>query len=118
MKGIEIISIPVTDQQRSKKFYQDVGFTLVTEAPFDKNQKWVQLSLPQGPSITLVTWFKKMPAGTVQGLVIETENLEKEIERLHVKGITVGKIDFLPWGKFAGLEDPDGNGLSLHQKNE
>ena|SRR5215216_6619939 len=117
MKSIEIISIPVTDQQRSKKFYQDIGFKIVAEATFDKNQQWVQLGLPEGgPSITLVTWFKKMPAGSIQGLVIETENLEKEIETLSSKGITVGKIDHLPWGKFAGLEDPDGNGLSLHQK--
>jgi hypothetical protein len=58
MKAIEIISIPVTDQERSKEFYKRLGFNVLIEAPFEKDSKWVQMGLPgDGPSITLVTWF-------------------------------------------------------------
>ena len=56
-----------------------------------------------------------MPAGSVNGFVINTDNLDKEIEELTAKGITVGKIDQTPWGKFAAVTDPDGNRFSLHQ---
>jgi catechol 2,3-dioxygenase-like lactoylglutathione lyase family enzyme len=116
MKAIEIVSIPVTDQQRSKKFYEDLGFTLIAEAPFAGGQKWVQLGFPgHDASITLVTWFPNMPAGCVQGLVIKTDSLEQDIEELNAKGIETGKIDNTPWGRFVNVKDPDGNTISFHQ---
>ena len=46
----------------------------------------------------------------------ETEDIEKDIRVLKEKGIEVGKIDDQPWGRFAWMKDPDGNGLCLHQK--
>jgi predicted enzyme related to lactoylglutathione lyase len=116
MKSIEIISIPVTDQARSKEFYLQLGFSLLVEAPFGGGSQWVQLALPGSDvSITLVTWFDNMPPGCINGLVIKTDDLAREIEELTAKGITVGKIDQTPWGKFAAVIDPDGNRLSLHQ---
>jgi len=117
MKSISIISIPVTDQQAAKEFYLKLGFTSLVEAPFEKNQNWVQLALPgqESVSITLVTWFDNMPAGCINGFVINTDNLDKDIEELTAKGITVGKTDQTPWGRFAAVLDPDGNRLSLHQ---
>lgn len=116
MKAISIISIPVTDQQAAKEFYLKLGFKLLVEAPFDTN-KWIQLALPgqEVVSITLVTWFPNMQPGCLNGFVIDTDDLEKDIEELAAKGITVGKIDQTPWGKFAAVIDPDGNRLSLHQ---
>lgn len=117
MKSIEIISIPVSDQQRAKTFYQQLGFELITEAPFEGGQNWVQLGFPDSNvSITLVTWFDNMPPGCINGLVIKTDDLEKDIEELTAKGISVGKVDDTPWGKFAAVIDPDGNHLSLHGK--
>jgi predicted enzyme related to lactoylglutathione lyase len=116
MKTIEIISIPVTDQGRSKEFYQKLGFNILIEAPFDKGQQWVQLGLPgDGPSITLVTWFPNMPPGSISGFVIKTADVEKDTEEFTAKGIEVGKIDNTPWGKFLSIKDPDGNTISFHQ---
>ena len=116
MKAIEIISIPVTDQGRSKEFYQKLGFNVLIEAPFGKDSQWVQMGLPgDGPSITLVTWFAKMPPGCVQGLIIKTDDVEKEQKELIEKGIETGMIDPTPWGKFLPVKDPDGNYLSFHQ---
>ena len=116
MKAISIISIPVTDQEAAKQFYLKLGFKILVEAPFE-TQKWIQLALPgqEAVSITLVNWFPNMPAGSVNGFVIHTDDLDKDIEELTAKGIIVGKIDETPWGKFAAVTDPDGNRLSLHQ---
>lgn len=116
MKTIEIISIPVTDQQRGKEFYQKLGFELRNEVPFGKDQLWLQLGFSgQDASITLVNWFPQMPPGCITGFVIQTENIEAEIKDLNSKGIKVGAIDNTPWGKFASVKDPDGNTMSLHE---
>jgi catechol 2,3-dioxygenase-like lactoylglutathione lyase family enzyme len=116
MKTVEIISVPVKDQQKSKDFYVRLGMKLLREEPFGKDQSWVQLGFKDGgPTLTLVTWFEKMPAGSMQALVISTDDIEKDVKELKAKGIEAGKIDNTPWGKFSTIKDPDGNTLSLHQ---
>ena len=107
MRKIEIIMLPVSDQQKAKEFYLKLGFEILVEAPAQHGENWVQLGLPnQETSISLATF---------QGLIFETDDIEKEIESLKIKGIELGKIDDTPWGKFAWLNDPDGNKLCLHQ---
>ena len=114
---IAIISIPVTDQAASKSFYLDVlGFVVLNENPMGPNQTWVQLTLPGAEtSISLVTWFDAMLPGSVQGIVIDTDNIESERQALKTKGLKIGDIEDQPWGKFAAFSDPDGNGWILQQ---
>jgi predicted enzyme related to lactoylglutathione lyase len=49
-------------------------------------------------------------------IVCNTDNIEGECRQLEASGITVGKIDDTPWGRFAWVKDPDGNSVCLHQK--
>lgn len=108
MKAIEIIILPVTDQQKAKEFYLKLGFQVIAEAPADHGQTWLQMGLPtQGTTIALMKF---------NGIICETDDIEKEIEQLKAKGIEVGKIDDQPWGRFAWMKDPDGNGWCLHEK--
>ncbi|MFL9483411.1 VOC family protein [Chitinophagaceae bacterium LWZ2-11] len=108
MNAAEIIMIPVTDQQKAKEFYLKLGFQLIVEAPMEQGETWIQLGLPgQTTTISLAKF---------QGIIFETEDIEKEMEELKAKGIEVGKVDDTPWGKFAWLKDLDGNSLCLHQK--
>lgn len=116
MKFIEVISIPVSNQEASKQFYLKIGFELIIEAPMGDGSTWVQLGLPgQTTSITLVNWFKEMQPGTMQGLVVSTDDIEKEHAELKAKGVNIKDIDPTPWGKFATFYDPDGNSLVLRQ---
>jgi len=117
MKNIQVISIPVTDQQKSKDFYvNQLGFKLIIEAPMGNGQTWVQLGLPSTEtSITLVNWFPKMPAGCIQGLVIGSEDIAKEVKELSAKGIKMSELQNTPWGIFSHFTDIDGNGWMLHQ---
>lgn len=116
MKNISVVSIPVTDQQRAKAFYLKAGFTLILENAMGPNQTWIQLGFPGAEtSITLVNWFEQMPAGSMRGLVVETDDIEQEVANLKANGITAGNIDKTPWGRFASVTDPDGNVFSLHQ---
>jgi len=114
MKLIEVVSIPVTDQATAKEFYLKIGFEVIIEAPMGDGNTWVQLGIPgQATSIALVNWFGKMPAGSLQGLVLATDNIEKDVAGFKAKGIAVQDIDVTPWGLFASFFDPDGNGLIL-----
>lgn len=108
MKAIEIIMIPVSDQQKAKEFYLKLGFQVIAEAPSHHGQTWLQVGFPnQQTSISLASF---------QGIILETDNIEKEVEELKSKGIIAEKIDSTPWGRFAWMKDLDGNSLCLHQK--
>lgn len=100
--------IPVTDQQKAKEYYSKLGFQVIAEAPDGHGGVWLQMGLP-GDKTTLS--LAKFPA-----VIFETEDIVSEVDQLRSKGVEAGKIDDTPWGKFAWLKDPDGNGLCLHQK--
>lgn len=117
MKSIELISIPVTNQQAAREFYLKMGFKVIVEAPYQGDASWIQMGIPGSETaITLVNWFPQMPAGSVRGLVIKCEDLDKDIEEMTARGLTVKPADKTPWGRFASVVDPDGNVLSLHGK--
>ena len=112
---IEVLSLPVTDQDRAKDFYVGtLGFDLVADNQMGPAQRWVQVR-PKGgqTSITLVTWFASMPPGSLKGLVIETDDLDGDVKALAARGLEVGDIDTAPWGRYVTFDDPDGNGLIL-----
>jgi catechol 2,3-dioxygenase-like lactoylglutathione lyase family enzyme len=108
MKSVEIIMLPVKDQQKAKEFYLKLGFKVVVEAPAAHGETWLQMGLPDSETTIALAGF--------QGIICETDAIEKEIKKLETKGIEVGKIDDTPWGRFAWLKDLDGNSLCLHQK--
>jgi catechol 2,3-dioxygenase-like lactoylglutathione lyase family enzyme len=115
---IHLVSLPVTDQDRARQFYLDVlGFDLVRENPMGPDQRWVEVA-PRGAqtSITLVTWFPTMPAGSVKGTVLETDDLDGDVAALTAKGVGIdGGIQQQPWGRFVTFDDPDGNGIVLQE---
>jgi len=114
---ISIVSIPVSDQQAAKAFYTDkLGFTLIRENPMGPDQNWVQVG-PAGAqtSFTLVTWFERMPPGSVQGVVLSTDDIDATHAALQAKGVALSPIERAPWGTFSTFSDPDGNGFVLQQ---
>ena len=114
LSHIDIVSIPVSDQDAARTFYRDVlGFQVLRDDPFGDG-RWLQLALPNArTSITLVTWFEDMPAGSVRGLVLATDDLDADHERLVRQGVGMSDISTAPWGRFATFADPDGNGWVL-----
>jgi catechol 2,3-dioxygenase-like lactoylglutathione lyase family enzyme len=108
MKAVDIIMLPVKDQQKAKEFYLKLGFKVIVEAPAEHGQTWIQMGLADGTTTISLSGFS--------GIICETDDIEKEIKQLKRKGIEVGKIDKTPWGQFAWLKDLDGNSLCLRQK--
>jgi catechol 2,3-dioxygenase-like lactoylglutathione lyase family enzyme len=114
---VQLLSVPVADQDRSLRFYTDVlGFELLADNPMGPDQRWVQVG-PKGgqTSLTLVTWFQTMPPGSLKGLVLETPDLDGDVAALAARGVAFadGGVQEAPWGRFATFDDPDGNGIVL-----
>jgi len=116
---VAIVSLPVTDQDRSIAFFKDnLGFEVRRDASMGANgSRWVEIA-PQGAetALTLVTWFEKMPPGSVQGLVLNTRDVEKTHANLKKRNVEVSAIQQAPWGKYCTLQDLDGNGLVIVQE--
>jgi catechol 2,3-dioxygenase-like lactoylglutathione lyase family enzyme len=113
---IQLLSLPVADQDRAARFYVDtLGFDLVADNAMGPGQRWVQVAPKSAAtSITLVTWFESMPPGSVGGLVLETDDLDADVAALTQRGVTIeGGIQAAPWGRYVTFTDPDGNGLVL-----
>jgi catechol 2,3-dioxygenase-like lactoylglutathione lyase family enzyme len=116
---VDVVSIPVSDQDRAKAFYRDVlGFEELSDQPMGPDMRWVQLApKDSATSVTLVTWFESMPAGSLRGLVLHTPTLDADVAKLHAKGLETSAIQSQPWARFVTFSDPDGNGLVLQQRD-
>jgi catechol 2,3-dioxygenase-like lactoylglutathione lyase family enzyme len=114
---VQLVSVPVSDQDRSRDFYVDVlDFDLVWDNPMGPGGRWVQVAPKDAAtSLTLVTWFPTMPPGSLKGLVLETDDLDGDVARLRERGVVFadGGIQTAPWGRYATFDDPDGNGIVL-----
>jgi catechol 2,3-dioxygenase-like lactoylglutathione lyase family enzyme len=114
---VAIVSVPVSDQDRAKAFFVDtLGFQLVADQPMGDGARWLQVAPGfGGVSLTLVTWFEEMPAGSLRGMVLATKDIDAAHAELKARGVDVSDIERAPWGRYATFEDPDGNGFVLQQ---
>lgn len=117
-KRLQVVSVPVANQDRAKAFYVDaLGFELLSDTPMGPDQRWVQVGPEDGEtSITLVTWFPTMPPGSLKGIVLECDDVRASRDELAARGVTfLQDIEEQPWGTFTTFDDPDGNGWVLSQ---
>jgi predicted enzyme related to lactoylglutathione lyase len=115
LKQLQVVSVPVSDQDRAKAFYVDtLGLSLVSDTSMGE-MRWIQVRPGHGEtSITLVDWFPSMPAGSTKGTVIESDDLDADIAALSARGVHFdGGVQEAPWGRYVTFDDPDGNGLIL-----
>ena len=77
--------------------------------------RWVQVSAEgSSTTLTLVTWFDSMPAGSLRGLVFRSDDLEAEYASLVARGVEFDSPpQQQPWGTEAVFNDPDGNQFVL-----
>lgn len=118
VKDVTVVSVPVSDQERAKEFYVGkLGCELTRDDDSVPGIRWVQVTPLGGTtSLTLVTWFETMPPGSVQGLVLVSDDLERDCDELLANGVEFeSPLQQQPWGVEAVIRDPDGNRLVLQQ---
>ncbi len=116
IKHIDLVGIPVTNQEVSLAFYTEkLGFEVRMNIPHfeDSSIRWIQLA-PAGAAtnIVLAPWIKHESYTTI---VLETDNIQADYAELEKKGVKLGELVTQPWGTSATVADPDGNELLLQQ---
>ena len=116
---VQTVSVPVSDQERARDFYVNtLGFELRSDNEWGEGMRWIEVA-PKGSttSLTLVTWFESMPPGSLQGLVVATDDIRPTHEELVAKGVPFDSPPTeMPGGTQAVFRDPDGNGLVLWER--
>ena len=113
---LELVQVPVSDVDRAKSFYEQVGFNADHDHELSDDLRFVQLTAPGSAcSIALGKGMTQMEPGSVQGLQMVVEDAAAAREDLLGRGIEVSELQSFPWGEFVFFSDPDGNGWALQQ---
>ena len=117
--SVQTVSVPVEEQERARDFYVDsLGFELRADNLWGEGMRWVEVAPEDSAtSLTLVTWFESMPPGSLQGLVVATNDIQATYEELAARGVPFESPPTeMPGGTQAVFRDPDGNGLVLWER--
>lgn len=110
---IKFVSIPVRDQNRALNFYTEkLGFTIITDQPFDGNQRWIELRIPKADTrVVLYTpEGQEDRIGTFSPIVFACSDVEKTYEELKARGVAFdGAPEKQPWGTFVKFKDSEDN---------
>ena len=110
---IELIPVPVTDVERAKAFYQQIGFNADHDFQVREDLRFVQLTPPGSAcSIVIGTGITAKVPGT-QEIQVVVADAHAARRQLLDAGVEAGEVDVQPWGTFVNFRDPDGNSWSL-----
>jgi catechol 2,3-dioxygenase-like lactoylglutathione lyase family enzyme len=128
---LEVITLPVSDIDRAKAFYEGLGWRL--DADFRSgSERAVQLT-PPGSQCSIHFGISTTP-GSAQGLFLIVSDIQAARDELVRRGVEVGEIfhfaaapgpfggrvsgiapDHVSYGSLATFSDPDGNGWLLQE---
>lgn len=127
---LEVITIPVSDLDRAKEFYEGLGWRL--DADFkDGGERAIQLT-PPGSQCSIHLGLNA--PGSAQGIFLIVSDIEAARDDLARRGVEVSEIfhfakapapfggrvsgvapGHISYGSYAGFKDPDGNGWVLQE---
>jgi len=119
IKQIKFVSIPVADQNRALDFYTEkLGFTIITDQPFDEKQRWIELRIPKAE--TRVVLFTpegdEKRIGTMMPMSYVCDNNDVSYDELRGRRVEFeGPPQKQPWGTYAMFKDSEGNSFVLSQ---
>jgi catechol 2,3-dioxygenase-like lactoylglutathione lyase family enzyme len=136
----EVAVIPVSDVDRAKKFYGNLGWRLDADFAFDNGLRVVQFTPPgSASSVQFGKNITPAAAGSAQGLYLIVSDIEAAHDELVARGVAVSEVfhpgtpgaqfqrdgandrvsgaapDHASYRSFATFSDPDGNGWLLQE---
>jgi predicted enzyme related to lactoylglutathione lyase len=116
---LELVPIPVTDVERAKAFYEQVGFGNLHDNQMSDTMRVVQFT-PSGSSCAIVFGtgmgpINEMVPGSVKGLHLVVENMDEARGALVKRGVDIAEVQDLGGVLYAWFSDPDGNLWTLQQ---
>ena len=114
---LELVAVPVSDVDRAKAFYvEQAGFNADHDHRVSDELRFVQLTPPGSAcSITIGDGITDAPAGSAPNLQLVVDDIDAARAELAGRGVDVGEVRDLPWGRFLFFADPDGNHWSVQQ---
>jgi catechol 2,3-dioxygenase-like lactoylglutathione lyase family enzyme len=119
IRGVKFVTISVTDQDRALAFYTEkLGFRVVTDQPYDEQQRWIELGIPGADTrVVLFHFGDALKPGGHTNLTFWSDDVEKTAQEMKSRGVKfVMEPKREDWGTAAALEDPDGNIFALSSK--
>jgi catechol 2,3-dioxygenase-like lactoylglutathione lyase family enzyme len=131
---LEVITLPVADLDRAKKFYDGLGWRL--DADFSNDGiRVIQFNPPGSPtSVHFGTNLTTVAPGSAQRVLLVVSDIQAAREDLVKRGVDVSEIfhysagpapfgarvsgvapDRQSYGSYATFSDPDGNGWVLQE---
>lgn len=114
---LELVFVPVSDVDRAKAFYADkVGFVVDHDHQVSDDLRFVQLTPPGSAcSISIGVGLSDAAPGSVRGLQVVVDDADAAREFLLAHDVDAPPVQDLPWGRFTGFSDPDGNQWAVQQ---
>src|SRR5687767_563600 len=113
IKQIKFVSIPVADQNRALDFYTEkLGFTIITDQPFDDKQRWIELRVPKAETrvVLFTAEGEEKRIGSMMPMAYACDDIDKTYEELKKRGVEFdGPPEKQPWGSYAMFKDSEGN---------
>ena len=101
IKQIKFVSIPVRDQNRALDFYTDkLGFTIITDQPFDEKQRWIELRIPRAETrvVLFTAEGEEKRIGSFMNMSYTSDDIGKTYEELKKRGVEFeGPPQKQPW---------------------
>jgi catechol 2,3-dioxygenase-like lactoylglutathione lyase family enzyme len=114
---LELVCIPVTDVDRAKAFYvEQCGFNADHDHRVSDTLRFVQLTPPGSAcSICIGEGLTEAAPGSVRGMQLVVGDADAAKAEYNARGLDVGEVQDLPWGRFVYFADPDGNQWAVQQ---
>jgi len=126
---LEVVTLPVSDVDRAKRFYQSLGWRLDADIVRGDAFRVVQLTPPHSPSsISFGKGLTKAEPGSAQRLLLVVDDVDEARADLVGRGVEVSEVFHLDGGPvpgpdperrsyqtYASFSDPDGNGWLLQE---
>ena len=113
IKQIKFVSIPVADQNRALDFYAyKLGFTIITDQPFDEKQRWIELRVPKAETrvVLFTAEGEEKRIGTFMNMSYACDDIAETYEQLKARGVEFeAPPQKQPWGSYAIFKDSEGN---------
>jgi predicted enzyme related to lactoylglutathione lyase len=113
IKQIKFVSVPVADQDRALDFYTEkLGFTIITDQPFDEKQRWIELRVPKAETrvVLFTSEGDKDRIGSFMNMAYSCNDIEETYKELTNRGVEFdGPPQKQPWGTYAIFKDSEGN---------